>query len=115
MQQITAPIRLFTYLNQQNNSIQLMSLSIHFNNSDFYLQGATGDNIYIFQESIALYVLTVNPSDSRISLNTYMAPEADAITTVSLHTLGEIEELIGLDWQLQEPLAIVQKLIKHLI
>lgn len=115
MEQITAPVRLFTYQNPRDNSIELKSLSIHFNNTDFYLTGETGDSIYIFKESIALYVLAINKRIGRITLNTYMAPEADPITTVALHTPEEVQESVGLNWKHKDPLKILFKLMDQLM
>lgn len=115
MEQITAQVRLFTYQNPRDNSIELKSISIQYHNTDFYLTGSTGDSIYIFQESIALYVLSINEDLNKITLNTYLAPEADPVTTLALHTLEEIEQLLGLNWKSKEPLELVHILINHLI
>ena len=115
MQQVKVSIRMLTYNNPTDNSIELKSLCIQHNRSEYFLEGQIGDSIYVFTESIATYVLSVNRSIGKITLNAYMAPEADPIATVPLYTPEEIEELVGLNWESEEPLAIATKLINCLI
>lgn len=115
MELISPKIRLLTYHNPQDNGIQLTTFIIEHGQNNFHLQGSTQDTVYVFQESIALYVLSTNSEHGTMSLNTYMAPEPDAINTVFLHSEQEIEDVLGDMWEQMSPMAMTRKLINYLI
>lgn len=105
-------IKLLTSYETQGAFINCLIVEHRGNN--YHLQGSTRDNIYVFTESIGLYVLTINKALSYVSLNAYMAPEPDAINSVYLHTTQDIVESLGAKWELLEPLSIVRRLIECL-
>lgn len=113
MQPIKPEIQLFT--KDQDTGIHFTSLIMKHRGNKYHLHASTNDAIYIYQESIALYVLTINTEHGTVSLNTYMAPEPDALNTVFLHSIAEIEDVLGDTWEQMTPLAMTKQLINHLI
>lgn len=113
MIQISPSIRLFTYQGNIDSGLQLMSLVFSHNCNNYHLQGKTTDSIYIYTEGLGIYVLTVNKALGHIGLNSYMAPEPDAINSMYLYSI-EIREYLGSKWEDMKPISIVQKLINHL-
>jgi hypothetical protein len=114
MIQISPTIRLFTYQGTNESGLQIMSLVFSHNRNNYHLQGRTTDTIYIFTESIGIYVLTVNKSLGHIGLNSYMVPESDPINSMYLHSIKEIREYLGDKWEGMKPVSIVKQLINYL-
>ncbi|MDD2229648.1 MAG: hypothetical protein PHY48_09570 [Candidatus Cloacimonetes bacterium] len=114
MTQISPTIKLFTYRESYESGLQIMSFMFSHNCNNYHLQGRTTDTIYIFTESIGIYVLTVNKGLGYMGLNSYMAPEPDPINSIILHNCQEIKETLGAKWKGMKPIAIVQKLISCL-
>ena len=113
MNQITTPsIKLHTCYRYQGTYISALVLEHQGNN--YHLQGGTKDTIYVFTESLGIYVLTINRGLSYIGLNSYMAPESDPINSMFLHNLQEIKEILGPKWEGMKPVTMVQKLINYL-
>jgi hypothetical protein len=110
MQPITPNIRLFTYQESQEAGLHIRCLILNHNGNNYHLNGSTRDTVYVFTESICLYVLTINTSYGYISLNAYMSPEPDPINTIYLHSLHEIKETLGHKWESLLPITIVRKL-----
>jgi len=114
MIQISPTIRLFTYRGSYESGLQIMSFMFSHNCNNYHLQGRTTDTIYIFTESIGIYVLTVNKAIGHMGLNSYMAPEPDSLNTICLHNHQEITEHLGSKWESMKAETIVKKLIQYL-
>lgn len=114
MIQISPSISVFTYQGAIDSGLQIASLVFGYNCHNYHFQGRTTDTIYIFTESIGIYVLTINKAAGYIGLNSYMQPEPDPINCIILHNCQEIKEMLGAKWQSMKPVAIVQKLISCL-
>lgn len=115
MTPITPELKLFTDQNADSTSIHIDSLVIMHRGNHYHLQGGTRDIIHVFQQSIALYVLTINKSFGRMALNAYMVPQPDAINGIYLHTPQEIIDHLGPEWEQLAALDITLKLINYLI
>lgn len=108
MNPIEAIIRLHTI--QQDQGTYINALILQHQGNNYHLIGRTGDLIYVFRESICLYVLTINPAIGYVGLNCYMTPESDPINSIYLHTYKEIKETLGPKWEGMKPVAIVMRL-----
>ena len=113
MTAITPTIKLFT--SNKNTGIQINSLIMAHNGNHYHFHGATNDTIHVFQQSIALYVLTTNKGNGTMGLNAFMVPESDPINTIHLHTPQDIKETLGAKWEQLSPKAITMKLINYLM
>lgn len=114
MIQISPTIRLFTYRETNESGLQIKSLVFSHNCNNYHLQGGIRDTIYIFTESIGIYVLTVNKALGYMGLNSYMAPESDPINSLFLHNHQEINEHLGSKWEQMKAESIVKKLIQYI-
>lgn len=114
MIQISPTISVFTYQGANDSGVQIRALVFNHNCHNYHLQGRTTDTIYIFTESIGIYVLTINKALGYIGLHSYMQPECDPLNSVFLHNCQEIKETLGAKWESMKPVAIVQKLISCL-
>jgi hypothetical protein len=113
MNQITSPlIKLHTCYQHQGTYIS--ALILEHNGNMYHLQGGTRDTIYIFTESIGIYVLTVNKALGYMGLNSYMVPESDPINSLFLHNNKEIWEYLGIKWESLKAETIVRKLMEYL-
>ncbi|HCE66873.1 MAG: hypothetical protein A2X82_11675 [Geobacteraceae bacterium GWC2_55_20] len=113
MHQITSPsIKLHT--TNENQGTYLNTLTLNLNGNNYHLQGGTKDTIYVFTESIGIYVLTINKALGYMGLNSYMTPEPDPINSLFLHNHQEISEHLGNKWESLKAETIVKKLIQYL-
>ena len=113
MTPITSTLKLHTY--QDNDGIHINSLIMQHNDNSYHLYANTKDTIYIFSESIALYVLAVNREHGTIGLNAYMSPEPFPINSFYLLSTKEIRDLFGPKWEQLPAIDITMKLINYLI
>jgi hypothetical protein len=100
---------------ENDNGIYINSLLMKHNGNNYHLYAGTKDYIYIFTEGIALYVLTINREYGIIGLNAYMSPEPFSINSFYMHTLAEIVDLFGPEWEQLPALDITMKLINYLM
>jgi hypothetical protein len=114
MNQISPNIRLFTYQESQAAGLQIRCLVLNHNSNNYHLEGGTSDTIYVFTESICLYVLTINKRLGYLGLNAYMVPECDPINSFFLHSNRDICEYLGKNWEVMKPETIVKRLIEYL-
>lgn len=113
MHQITSPsIKLHTIPKDQGT--YLNTLTLEHKGNYYSLHGGTRDTIYVFTESIGIYVLTVNKGLGYMGLNSYMAPESDPLNSLFLHNHQEINEHLGNKWEQMKAETIVKKLIQYL-
>ena len=113
MHQITSPsIKLHT--TNENQGTYLNTLTLNHNSNNYHLQGGTRDTIYVFTESIGIYVLTINKALGYMGLNSFMIPEPDPINSLFLHNHQEISEHLGSKWESMKAETIVKKLIQYL-
>jgi hypothetical protein len=91
-----------------------MSLVFSHNCNNYHFQGRTTDTIYIFTESIGIYLLTVSKAHGYIGLHIFMVPESDPLNSLFLHNHQEITEHLGNKWENLKPETIVKKLIQYL-
>ena len=103
------------HVHQDNSGIHINSLIMKHNGNNYHLYAGTKDTIYIFSESIALYVLTINREHGTIGLNAYMSPEPFPINCFYMHSTKEIIDLFGSEWEQIPALDIIIKLIKYLM
>jgi hypothetical protein len=115
MTAIKPTIKLFTSQEENSTGIHINSLILDHNGNNYQFHAGTNDTIYVFGESIALYVLTINESNGTMGLNAFMSPEPDPINSVHLHTLTEIVNVFGVNWNDVSPETIVLELIDRLI
>jgi hypothetical protein len=112
MSPITPELKLHT--RQDEDGIHINSLIMKHNGNNYHLYAGTKDTIYIFTESIALYVLSINREHGTIGLNAYMSPEPFPINSFYMHTPKQIEDLFGPKWEQLEAQVIVLKLMDFL-
>jgi hypothetical protein len=113
MNQITSPsIKLHTCYQYQGTYVS--ALILDHNGNYYHLHGSTRDTIYIFTESIGIYVLTINKALGYIGLNSYMSPEPDPINSLFLHNNREIREYLGSKWEQLKPETIIKRLMEYL-
>jgi len=113
MTPIMPALKLHTH--QDNTGIHINSLIMKHKGNNYHLYAGTKDTIYIFAESIALYVLTINREHGTVGLNAYMSPEPFPINSFYMHSLKEIQDLFGQKWEQLPALDIILKLINYLI
>lgn len=113
MKPITPELKLHTH--QDNDGIHINSLIMKHKGNNYHLYASTKDTIYIFTESIALYVLTINREHGTIGLNAYMSPEPFPINSFYMHSTEEIKGLFGPEWERLPALDITLKLIDSLM
>ena len=114
MTPITPELKLHTR-EENNNGIHINSLIMKHNGNNYHLYAGTKDTIYIYQESIALYVLTVNREHGKIGLNAYMSPEPFPINSFYMHSTKEIVDVFGPKWEQLPALDVTMKLINYLM
>ena len=103
------------HVHQDKDGIHISSLIMKHSGNSYHLYAGTKDTIYIFSESIALYVLTVNREHETIGLNAYMSPEPFPINSFYMHSTKEIKDVFGPKWEQLPALDIILKLIKYLM
>lgn len=113
MTPITPELKLHT--DQDRNSIHINSLIMKHKGNNYHLYAGTKDTIYIFSESIALYVLAVNREHGTIGLNAYMSPEPFPLNSFYMHSLKQIKDVFGPNWEQLPALDITLKLINDLM
>lgn len=109
------PITPTLHTNQNDSGIHINSLILKHNGNNYHLYAGTKDTIYIFSESIALYVLTINREHGRIGLNAYMSPEPFSLNCFYMHSVKEIVAVFGPQWEQLDAKAIVLKLMDFLM
>ena len=113
MTPITPTLKLHTH--QDNSGIYINSLIMKHKGNNYHLHAGTKDTIYIFTESIALYVLTINREHGTIGLNAYMSPEPFSLNCFYIHSVKEIVAILGPEWEQLPALDITKKLIDYLM
>ncbi len=96
-----------------NEGIYLNTIVFEYGGNNYHFHGCTGSTIYAFREKNALYVLSINKSDSIICLDSFMNPEPDPISNVFLDNIQDIRNIIGQKWESIDAEVIVQKLIDY--
>ncbi len=113
MTTITPVLQLHTRAEDRGTHIN--SLIMKHNGNSYHLYGGARDTIHVFNQSIAIYVLTINKVNGAIELNAYMSPEPFPINSFSLHKVKDIIDILGAKWEQLPPETIVLKLINYLI
>lgn len=113
MTPITPELKLHTH--QDKGSIHINSFVMKHKGNNYHLYAGTKDTIYIFSESIALYVLAVNREHGTIGLNAYMSPEPFPLNSFYMHSLKQIKDVFGPNWEQLPALDITLKLITYLM
>ena len=109
------PPSLKLHVHQDKDGIHINSLIMKHKGNNYHLYAGTKDTIYIFSESIALYVLTINREHGTIGLNAYMSPEPFPINSFYMHSTREIVDVFGSKWEQLPALDIIMKLINYLM
>jgi len=113
MNQILTPsIKLHTC--HQDQGTYINALTLNHNGNNYNLNGGTRDTIYVFAQSIALYVLSINNSNGTMGLYAFMSSEPDPINSLFMHNHHEINEYLGNKWEQMKAVTIVKKLIQYL-
>lgn len=115
MRRVMPKIRLLTYQQSPESGTEVTALILEYNGNNYHLEGGTKDIIHVFNQSICLYVLTINKAHNTIRLNCYMTPEPDALNSIFLQTPRDITDALGKKWETLSPETIVSRLIKHLM
>jgi hypothetical protein len=113
MHQIKPEIMLIA--RDEANNIHFSNLKMRHRGNSYHLHASTGDTIHIFEESIALYALTINKINGTLGLNAYMQPEPSALNTFSLRSHKHIRRVLGAEWEKMTPESIVHELMDYLI
>ncbi|QWV98646.1 hypothetical protein KP005_04990 [Geomonas nitrogeniifigens] len=113
MTPITPELKLHTH--QHDNGIHINSLILKHKGNNYHLDAGTKDTIYIFSESIALYVLAVNSEHGTIGLNAYMSPEPFPLNSFYMHSPKQIKDLFGPNWGQLPAIDVVLKLMGYLM
>lgn len=114
MTPITPKIRLLTYQESIEAGTNIKSLILEHQGNNYQLHGGTRDTIYVFTESIGIYVLTTNKGLGYVGLDAYMSPEPDPLNSIFLHAPYEVKEVLGAKWEQMNPETIVRRLINYL-
>ncbi len=113
MTPIIPTLKLHTH--QDKDGIHINRLIMKHKGNNYHLYAGTKDTIYIFSESIALYVLTINREHGAIGLNAYMSPEPFPINSFYLHSPKQTKDIFGSQWEQLPALDITLKLIDYLM
>jgi hypothetical protein len=113
MTAITPELKLHTP--QDNDGIHINSLIMRHKGNNYHLYAGTKDTIYIFSQSIALYVLTINREHGKIGLNAYMSPEPFPLNSLYMHSVKEILSVFGPQWEQLDVRVIVLKMMDSLM
>jgi hypothetical protein len=81
----------------------------------YVLNAGTSDRIYVFRESVCLYVLTVNRSLGYVGLDAYMPEEPEPINSVFLHIEQHIADVLGPEWEDLSPRTMALRLTDYLV
>jgi len=114
MQAITPTLQLHTR-EENDNGTYISSLIMKYNGNNYHLHAGTKDTVYVFSESIALYVLTINRESGTMGLSAFMSPEPFSINSFYMHTIKEIIDVLGPKWEQLPALDITLKLINYLM
>jgi hypothetical protein len=115
MTAITPTIKLFTSQEDDNTGIHINSLILEHNGNHYQFHGRTNDTIHVYQQSIAIYILSINNSYGTMAFNAFMGSEPDPINSIYLHTPQDIKETLGAKWTQLSPKVITLKLINYLM
>ncbi|WP_328747033.1 hypothetical protein [Geomonas anaerohicana] len=83
--------------------------------NNYHLYAGTKDTLYIYSESVALYVLAINREQGRIGLNAYMSPGPFPINSFYMHSSKEIKDLFGPHWEHEPSIDNMMKLMDYLM
>ncbi len=115
MHQIKPTIKLFTSQDEDTNAITINNLYLDHQDNHYQFPGGTNDAIYVFTQSIAIYILSSNEVNGTMALNCFMVPEPDPVNSIYLHNQQHIERALGHGWNELSLATIVEKLIDLLI
>ncbi len=115
MHQINPTIKLFTSQDDDTNAITINSLYLDYQDNHYQFPGGSNDTLYLFGQSIALYLLSINELSGTMALNAFMVPQPDPVNSIYLHNEQQIQLALGHGWKDMSPEAIVGKLIDLLI
>lgn len=114
MQPIAASIRLMTQEELYQGQQQNRGLMLEHQGHSYVLNAGNSDIVTVFEESVCLYVLTVNKRLDYVGLDAYMPAEPDPVNTVFLHSATEISQTLGNKWESMSPNTIATRLINYL-
>jgi hypothetical protein len=113
MQPINCPsIKLHS--SQLDKGTYINSLILEHKGNNYHFPGSTGDTIHVWTQSIAIYVLNTNRRLGHVRLNAFMVPQPDAINGVYMHTLQEVVDHLGAEWEQLSPTELIEKLMDYL-
>ena len=111
MTQIHPTIRTMTWEEAMDFGHYHQGLMMDYGCISYRLSAGTTDNIHIFKNGVALYVLTINTKLDYVDLSVYMANEQDPIDSIFLQGEWSIRECVGNDWRSLSLVSLVSRLI----
>jgi hypothetical protein len=115
MTQITPIIRLMTP--EETRTTQLMNAGsiIDYDGTTIAISAGREDKVHVYKDSTVIYVLSINYRHEYIGLEVFDSTSGEEYVSIFLQYQWELIEYIGASWKLLPPLAIVRRLIDHLI
>lgn len=111
MIQIFPAIRSMSVQEAQHYGLINRGLMLNHETTTYKLTAGTTDTIYIFKQSVVIYVLTINHHLEYVGLDAFIGSEDEAIDSLFLQG-SSLHECIGKNWN-SLPLAnLATKLIQ---
>jgi hypothetical protein len=111
MTQIFPQIRSITDEESQHYGLANPGLMLNHDTATYKLSAGTTDTIYIFKNSVVIYVLTINHHLEYCALEAFIGTEDEAIESIFLQG-SALEECIGNNWYSLPLATLATKLIQ---
>jgi hypothetical protein len=115
MTAITPAIRRMSFEEAYQAGLQNRGLILEHQGKSYQLHAGLSDKIHVFEQSIYLYVLTINNALGYIGLDAYLPNEQDPINTIFLHSEYQFTDYLGIKWRQLSPATIAKRLSNYLI
>lgn len=115
MTAIEPTIRLMTPDEVRTTQLMNAGSIIDYDGTTIAISAGRGDKVHVFKESTVIYVLSINYRHEYIGLEVFDSGSGEEYVSIFLQYQWELIEYIGAGWRVLPPLAIVRRLIEHLI
>jgi len=95
--------------------LQNRGLVLEHQGKSYQLHAGLSDKIHVFEQSIYIYVLTINMPLGYIGFDAYLKNEQHPINTIFLHSEYQFTDYLGLKWKQLSPATIAKRLSNYLI
>lgn len=114
MTKVNPTIRLMTPDETRTTALMNAGSVIELDGTTIPISAGRRDQVHVFRESTALYVLSTNSHIGYMGLEIFDASSGEEYENIFLQYQWEFEEYLGEGWIELSPIAIVLKLINYL-